>query len=266
MIYPNTEQIFASLELLVDRLPFDLPNHEDGGYVYPFIWDSNIHGEFNTFHLCRSNNWIKLTDAALVIKQWQGLEYAKAFNDFSLNDTAIKAWQDGIRSLEQIISSMLSFDRRLNNLQPYDFQLPNDVSPNGIILIQTDDGNWVGITSTVYVASDISEATLNFTPNIQPPLNIDANRSHISHQIADIISSLQKIKMSGDFGGGYPYSYSHQMVCGIGTTRELAWESTIQASGMLARGNLNTIYQRDDNLKGIVLFREETVLTSWYLY
>jgi hypothetical protein len=116
------------------------------------------------------------------------------------------------------------------------------------VCVCPDDGNWVGITSTVYVASDIPEATLNFTPNIQPPLNIDANRSHISHQIADIISSLQKIKMSGDFGGGYPYSYSHQMVYGIGTTRELAWESTIQASGMLARGNLNTVYQRDDNL------------------
>lgn len=241
MIHPNTEQIFATLELLVDRLPFDLPCHEDGGYVYPFIWNSNIQGEFNTFNLCRLNNWIKLTDMALVIKQWQGLTYTKAFSESILNDAQIEAWQDGIRSLEQSINC-------LNNLQAYDFQFPNDVSPNGIILGQTDDGHWLGITSTVYLASNIPKATLDFTQNFQPTLNIEADRSHLSHQIAETISSLQSFDLSGDFGGGYPYSYSHKMVYGIGKTRELAWESTLQASRMLERGKLNGIYQKNDDL------------------
>ena len=222
-------------------MPFDLPCHEDGGYVYPFIWDSNIQAEFNTLNLCRSNNWIKLTDAALVIKQWQGLAYAKAFNDFSLNGEEIEAWEDGIRSLAQILNS-------LNNLQAYDFQFRSDVSPNGIILAQTNDGNWMGITSTVYVASSISRATLDFTPNTRLPLELETNISAICDRIISIISSLRDIKMSGDFGGGYPYSYTHQIVYGIGTTRELAWESTLQASGMLEEGKLNTIYQGDDDL------------------
>jgi Nuclease A inhibitor-like protein len=235
------EQIFASLELLVDRLPFDLPYHEDGGYVYPFIWDSKVQAQFNIFNLCRSNGWIKLTDAALVIKQWDGLGYAQAFNDFSLNDGEIEAWQNGIRSLDQSLNC-------LNNLQAYDFQLQSDVPPNGIILGQTNDGNWIGMTSTVYVASGIPEATLDFTPNTQFSLDIAADRSDILTQIINQISSFQNIKMSGDFGGGYPYSYTHQMVYGIGATRELAWESTLQASGMLKRGKLNTIYQGDDDL------------------
>jgi Nuclease A inhibitor-like protein len=235
------EQIFASLEILVDRLPFDLPSHEDGGHVYPFIWDSKVQAEFNIFNLCRSNGWIKLTDAALVIKQWQGLAYAQAFNDFSLNDREIEAWQNGIGSLAQSVNY-------LNNLQAYDFQFRSDVSPNGIILGQTNDDNWIGITSTVYVASGIPTATLDFTPNTRSPLDIESDRSDIFTQITSNISGLQSIEMGGDFGGGYPYSYTYQMVYGIGATRELAWESTLQASGMLARGKLNSIYHRNRDL------------------
>ncbi len=243
------EQIFASLELLVDRVPFDLPYHEDGGHIYPFIWDSNIHGEFNTFNLCCSNNWTKLTDAALVIKQWQGLAYAKAFNDFSLNIEEITAWQDGIKSLEQIVLGADSpVENRLNNLQAYDFQFRGELSPNGIIIGQTNDSNWVGITSTVYVATNIPKATLDFTPSPRSQSNIEADRSSIFPRIASIISSLPTMRMGGDFGGGYIYSYHHQMVFGIGKTRELAWESTLQASGMLAQGKFNTIYQRDEDL------------------
>jgi Nuclease A inhibitor-like protein len=235
------EQIFASLELLVNRLPFDLPCHEDGGYVYPFIWDSKVQAEFNIFNLCRSNSWVKLTDTALVIKQWEGLGYAQAFNDFSLNDGESGAWQNGIKSLAQSLNY-------LNNLQAYDFQFQSDVPPNGIILGQTNDGNWIGITSAVYVASHIPNATLDFTPDTRLLLDIAADRSDISTQIINQISSFQNIKMGGDFGGGYPYSYTHQMVYGIGATRELAWESTLQASGMLAQGKLNTIYHRNSDL------------------
>jgi hypothetical protein len=235
------EQIFASLEILVDQLPFDLPYHEDGGYVYPFIWDSKVQADFNIFNLYRSNNWIKLTDAALVIKQWQGLGYAKAFNAFALNDGEIEAWQNGIESLAQSVNC-------LNNLQAYDFQFRSDVLSNGIILGQTNDGNWIGITSTVYVASGIPKATLDFTPDTQSPLDIAADRSDVFDRITSNISGLQSIEMGGDFGGDYPYFYTHQMVYGIGATRELAWASTLQASGMLARGKLNTIYQRDNDL------------------
>jgi Nuclease A inhibitor-like protein len=238
MIHPNTEQIFASLELLVDRLPFDLPCHEDGSNISPFIWDSNLQGEFSIFNLYRSNSWIKLTDAALAIKQWQGLAYAQSFNDFSLNNEEIKAWQSGIGSLAQSINF-------LNNLQAYDFQFRCDISPNGIILGQINDGRWIGITSTIYVASYIPKATLDFTPNTQ---YIELDRSDVFTQITSNIAGLQSIKMGGDFGGSYPYSYTHQMVYGIGATRELAWESTLQASAMLIQGKFNTIYQGDDNL------------------
>jgi Nuclease A inhibitor-like protein len=235
------EQIFASLELLVDRLPFDLPYHEDGGYVYPFIWDRKVQAEFNIFNLYRSNSWVKLTDSALVIKQWEGLGYAQVFNDFSLNDGEIGAWQNGIKSLAQSLNY-------LNNLQAYDFQFQSDVPPNGIILGQTNEGNWIGITSAVYVASHIPNATLDFTPDTRLLLDIAADRADILTRIINQLSSFQNIKMSGDFGGGYPYSYTHQMVYGIGATRELAWGSTLQASGMLAQGKLNTIYHRSSDL------------------
>jgi hypothetical protein len=246
---PKTEQIFASLEILVERLPFDLPYHEDGGHVYPFVWNTQVQSEFNIFNLCRSNGWIKLTDAPLVIKQWQGLEYTKAFNDeeheeineFFLNDENIHAWQDGIRSLAQSID-------RLDNIQAYDFQFRSDVSPNGIILGRDNDGNWIGVTSTVYLSGVIPKATLDFNRDPQSELDTTADRSEIITQITSNIASSKNIQLDGDFGGGYPYSYNHKIVYGIGATRELAWKSTIQASGMLSRGKFNNIYQKDSDL------------------
>ena len=41
---PETEQIFATLELLLEQnLPFNLPGHEDGGRIFPF---GRVEGEY----------------------------------------------------------------------------------------------------------------------------------------------------------------------------------------------------------------------------
>jgi len=71
----DPEEIFDELEILVNRLPFKLPHHEDGGIVYPFAWNSSSMDEFNSFNLLQANEWIKSTDTNLVITQ--------SGNDFS---------------------------------------------------------------------------------------------------------------------------------------------------------------------------------------
>lgn len=88
---PETEQIFATLELLLDgnlafrNLAFNLPGHEDGGQISPFVWDGSNSGEFNILNLCRANSWLQLTDVDAIVKDWQEMNYLKHFPNFSLN-------------------------------------------------------------------------------------------------------------------------------------------------------------------------------------
>jgi hypothetical protein len=275
--FMHPEEIFNELELLVDRLPFNLPYHEDGGVVYPFAWNSSVQGEFNIFNLFRANDWIEVTDTDSVIKQWKGLKYARAFRDLSLRKPEVKAWQDGVETLAQEIG-------KLTNLQAYDFRLKGDyISPSGIIIAQNNQGDWIGITSTVYVESGIPKEVVDLSPLDLPKLEAEQNNSDIavdsgqkkiislmpkapkpkhskntkcndyldgcntSPQIVTIISKLKGIELSGDFGSDYSYSYTYKMEIGMGKTHEVALQNTLKASGMLTINKFNTIYKNRDD-------------------
>ena len=232
----HPEEIFDELEVLVDRLPFNLPHHEDGGVVDPFAWNSSV-GEFNSFNLLQANDWIKLTDANVIINQWKELEYARRFNELSSRKAEVEAWQDGIEDLAQEVY-------KLTNLQAYNFSLKCDhQSPNGIIIAQMQDGKWVGITSKVYVASGIPDEVIDLSPLDRPISEIEKNRS----QIAVIISQIPAIVMNGDFAD-YSCSHIHKMIFSTGQSRESAWENTLKPSGMLTISKFNNIYKGRDYL------------------
>jgi Nuclease A inhibitor-like protein len=267
-MHPKTEQIFASLELLIDSLPFYSPVYRDTGRVYshPFIWDSNTQGEFNIFNLCRAKEYIKSTDSSLIIKQWQDLEYAQALNGFLFNTEERANWQDGIESLAEAFSS-------LKNIQAYDFHFQyynrREISPNGIIIGKIDENCWIGITSTVYISDKILKPELTITQIVSSPLNIATDGSELFSRICQTIATLESIDMYGDFAPGnasyyygHKYFYTHKIVRGVGKTKELAWESTLQASEMLEIGVLNRIYPRpecDKIIYGYYNYRNEEV-------
>ncbi|MGL5875440.1 MAG: nuclease A inhibitor family protein [Xenococcaceae cyanobacterium] len=245
---PETEQAYGTLELLVDKLSFDLPGHENGGYIYPLVWDETAQGEFNIFNLCQLKNWLKLTDADAVIKSWQQLEYAKCFNDFSLNPEQIKTWEDNIKSLWQIIN------HHLDNLESYIFNIGfYDKSPN-IIIGHTKDKDWIGIAQTIYVESNIPQEIIARSPinKTITTKTLGENTLSLDLKLKAITSKLGTIAMSGDFGGGYCYSYTHKIIYGIGATKELALENTLQKSGML----------EINNFKG--LYRDRQYLDNWF--
>jgi hypothetical protein len=272
----HPEEIFERLEILVEKLPFNLPNHEDGGHVYPFAWNSYANGEFNIFNLFKINNWIKPTDVNSVIKEWLEFKYAQEFSPVILSDRETEHWQDGIKTLSNVLNSLI-------NLQAYSFRLQEHRSASGIIIGQTTDGDWVGITSTVYVASFIGKEVIDFSTFNESRLKIDkrklapdlnqkavsslmpqapkqkiskqmkytelASKSGLLSQIGTIILNLKdntEVQNSGD--DGYPMSLVYKIVYGTGKTIEMAWEKTLQASHMLEIGKFNTIYHGDDEL------------------
>lgn len=271
----HPEEIFDTLEILVDKLPFNLPHHEDGGRVYPFAWNTNNQGQFNVLNLCQYNDWIKSSDVDTVINQWHDLSYVKSFNGGSFDGLEIGGWQEGIKSLALAIGS-------LNNLQAYNFRIKNGFHlQDGIIIGQTSDGIWLGITSTVYVSSGIPEDRISYSQIEQLPLKIEINRpieeqkstatslmpkspaakvasnkkytsllgeSHVISQVEEIIQDrLKNIFINADFAD-YGCSHDYKMVFGVGDSLESAWNQTLQASGMLKIAKFNRLYTRNDEL------------------
>lgn len=237
-MHPKTEQAYGTLELLIEKLSFNLPGHEDGGYIYPFVWEETVQEEFNIFNLCQSKNWLKITDTDAVINSWQHLEYAKYFHAFSLNPEQIKTWEDNIKSLRQIINN------NLDGLESYIFTLGSYGESPNIIIGKTKDNDWIGIAPTIYVETKISQeiiqrSPINETSKIQ---SFGENTLSLETKLKAILSKLGSISMNDDFGGGYYYSYTHKIVYGIGTTKELALENTLQKIGMLEVSNFQGLY------------------------
>lgn len=234
---PVTEQIFATLELLLDgNLAFNLPSHEDGGQISPFIWDESNSGDFNVLNLCRASGWLKLTDVDVTIKDWQKMSYMKYFPDFSLDLKQTKDLLCQIESLLQVINTSL------DNVESYVFNSPDSgFTLPGIILGKTKDEDWICISPTVYTETNIPQEQISRSPltnsaKFQP---LSENTLTILSTIQAITSEIGAISLSGDFGGGYMYNYTYQIVYEIAATKESSIEGALQASGMLEVAQFN---------------------------
>ena len=72
---PKTEQILATIEVIVQKgLWFMPPYHEDGGAFKPYVWDGEQQGKFSLLSLIKSERWIQETDIEEAIKNWQWSE------------------------------------------------------------------------------------------------------------------------------------------------------------------------------------------------
>lgn len=233
---PETEQTFATLELLLDgNLAFDLPGHEDGGQISPFTWDRSNSGEFNILNLCRANGWIQLTDVDAIVKDWQEMNYMKHFPDFSLSPKQKNDLIYQLASLFQVLNT------NLENLEAY---ILNSryfyVSNPGVVIGKTKDENWICISPTVYTETNIPQGQISRSPltNAVKPQSLSETTLTILSTIQAITSEIGTISLSGDFDG-YMYNFTYQIVYAIATTKESAIERALQASGMLELAQFN---------------------------
>ena len=239
----KTEQLLGTLELLVDKLSFNLPGHEDGGYVYPFVWEEVTQGKFNICNLCQANNWLKLTDTDAIIKSWQKLEYARCFNDLNFTLEQVKAWENKINSLQQVIQT-------LNSLKSYTFNFSSYGANPNIILGQIDDNAWIGIAPTIYVETNVSHEIIARYSQSEKNIASQYGEKTVEFEakIKTIIAKLESIALSGDFGGGYCYSYTHKLVYSFGATLESALNNTLQKTGMLEVSKFAGLYSGRQHL------------------
>ncbi|MBD2197877.1 MULTISPECIES: nuclease A inhibitor family protein [Calothrix] len=245
---PKTEQILATIEVILDsKSGFHLPGHEDGGYIYPFVWDATEKGEFNILNLSLSQNWLKLTDIENTIKSWRTMDYARNFNSFDLNENEQTDWANKIENLYQIIRDNLqdleSFFVKTSSYFPSDDLV-------GLIVGKTADGDWVTVFQTLYKETKIPQEQLSRSPVIHPisAQALRENTLNIVSQLQAITSELGTIHLAGDIGGGYYYNYDYQIVYGAAETKEAAMAQALQASGMLEIGIFHKFFSEKEYL------------------
>ncbi|PSF38116.1 hypothetical protein C7H19_06500 [Aphanothece hegewaldii CCALA 016] len=240
---PETIQILGTLQVLIEpSLYFYLPYHEDGGKGVPFVWEVAEKGEFNLLNLSREKGWLRLTDVAPVLKSWQDLEYLKSFPDFSL-DSSQKALRDTkFLELQQILET------DLHNCEAFILPYEGWSNSPGIIIGQTPDQDWICIAPTVYIPSEIPNDVIARSPLPTPKPSQPLPEQTIGSllKIQAIILELGSIQLNGDFGGGYYYEYTHQLVCAAAHTKELAIFTALQASGTLEIHQFDRLFSERD--------------------
>ncbi|MBN3890704.1 MAG: hypothetical protein HWQ43_16575 [Nostoc sp. JL31] len=162
---PETEQILGTLEVIIEpNSNFNLPGHEDGGYISPFVWKVSEYGEFNILKLSIFKDWLQLTDVDKTIVSWQEMEYLKTFNNFDFKKYEKNNRSNTIKVLFKMLSD------KLQNLESFDLKVYCYLLPNtsiGIIVGKTIDSDWICVCPTIYKETEISQQQIFRSEQLQ---------------------------------------------------------------------------------------------------
>ncbi|MEH2368117.1 hypothetical protein [Nostoc sp.] len=253
---PETEQILGTLQVIVEPyLTVDLPGHENGGTIVPFVWDVSEQGEFNVINLCLANGWLQLTDVDKRIRSWQKMEYAKSFYDFYLGVEEENLRKNIFEYLLQFLHINLqdleAFLQDLESFSSMPYSCSRGVVLPGLVIGRTTDGTWICICPTVYKETAIPQELIYRSPLSQSTSSqlFAENTLNLISQLEAITSELGIISLEGDLGGGYYYNYDHQIVYDVAVSKELAFEQAFQKAGILELKQFHSLYQ-DKNYLG----------------
>ncbi|WP_414625002.1 hypothetical protein [Calothrix sp. CCY 0018] len=132
-----------------------------------------------------------------------------------------------------------------NNLQKLEtFNVTSSYEYNfGLVVGKTIDGDWIGVSPSIYRETHIPQKQIYRTPQNQDFSleRISQNTKNLVSQIDAIISELGTINI-GSEGGGYVINYDYYMVYAASKTKESALEKTLQASKMLEISRFHSFY------------------------
>ena len=232
----ETEKLLGTLELLVRK---------------PFFWETEKWGKFNIWNLMRSEGCVNLTDVEMAIAHWQNVEhwgtptnqiddfeYAPFRNerdddwDAKIEKFRVERYQKLLKLLKVELSDLQGFRIGINK-EPDDYF--EWLHPNfyfHILIGKTKDGDWFCFSPTI--PDEVSDRRLQ-------PLQTDSTETNslnskaldLQSKIDAILSELPPITIYGYYGGGYDYTYKHQIVYTIASNKILAVEKALQAAQML---------------------------------
>lgn len=240
----ETKNILATLEILLESCRcIHFGGHEDGGYIYPFVWEKSKQGEFNPFDLGISKGWLMLIDNDAIETSMQAIEYCKSFNSFSLKE------DEEEQRIEKTIALLRLLENNLQELETFETQTFYYAEGSiNLIIGRTIDGDWISVCPTAYIETSIPQQQISRTIQEQE-FNFDGigeNTKSLILEMEAIISELGTINISGDFGKGYTYDYPHSVVYAASKTKESVVEKVLQSTGILELSQFQSFYSQMD--------------------
>lgn len=234
----ETKKILGTLELLLESCPcINIPGHEDGGYIYPFVWDKSKQGDFNPLNLSLSQRWLKQTDDDVIRQNWEEMEYVLSFHRFDLDTEEINHKSLIIPTLFQLLGDNLQDNKYFNLETAYD-------SPVGLVVGKTIDGDWISVCPTVYRETHIPQKQISRTQLNQESSfeQIGENTKSLISEVEKIISEFGVILLEGGDIHNYTCDHDYRMTYAAAKTKELAVKKILQASGILEIYQFHSFY------------------------
>ncbi|MDY6804459.1 MAG: hypothetical protein SXA11_11725 [Cyanobacteriota bacterium] len=248
---PETERLLATLEILCHN-PSDA-----------LFWETEKRGEFSLLKFMQQQGFIKLTDLEVAVENWQETElrgtadrddyyYAPEPEErINILDEETKTFRsEKYRLLLQTLASNLTeiqaFNISASHLQKHSWQTYNHYNFCAVIG-KTKDKDWLCLAPTVPNQVFYYSYKSHSHPQAESTESLGGNTKKLLSQIQDIISELTPTLMYGYYGGGYDYTYHHQIFCQAATKKELVFELALSRAGMLKFSSIENM-NNDDKL------------------
>ena len=233
---PETERLLGTLEIICQN-----PS-------YALFWETEKRGEFSLLNFLQKRGFMKLTDLEVAVENWRETElrgtagrddyYAPEPEDrINILDEETKAFRsekyrlllEAIASnLEQVQAFNIS-DRHLKKQSYWSYNYYDFCAVIG----KTKDKDWLCLAPTVPNQVFYYDYRSHSHPEPESSESLGENTKNFLSQIKEIISELTPFEIYGYYGGGYDYTYQHQMFCKAATNKNLAFELALCQAGML---------------------------------
>jgi hypothetical protein len=252
-MHSQTQRLLATIEVIQDpSLTFSLPYHEDSAPWKPWVWDSDVHGEFSPLNLAQQEGWLEVTDPEIALKHWQFSEQQGLAGEGILEcdpscieDDDAKILQDepSRKQRSDAYEQLLAWiEKHLSNLQATLVKCHSGYTW-AFVVGKLSNGQWLALAPNVP----------NETPCYVTPMNTprdpsdhrdrdiivsDLPTTEQTEQFSDpqldqILSSLGAIKIYGWYDGGYNHTHDYRLVLAQDTSKALAIEQLFRATGFL---------------------------------
>jgi hypothetical protein len=244
----QTQRLLATIEVLQDpSLTFSLPYHEDSAPWQPWVWDSDVHGEFSPLNLAQQEGWLEITDPEIALKHWQFSEQTGLAGEgiYERDDDDAKILLDGPtreRRSDTYAQLLAWLEKHLTDLQATLVKCHSGYTW-AFVVGKLASGQWLAFAPNVpnetpcYVTpmhtprdpSDHRERDIIVSdlPTIEP------TEQFSDPQLDQILSGLAPIKIYGWYDGGYNHTHDYHLVSAQGTAQSVAIDRLFRATGFL---------------------------------
>jgi hypothetical protein len=246
MLQPESQTILETLQPLVEpemgwllRLPY----HEDGGTLYPFVWDGSEQGEFRLWSLLQAEGWSQTTTLNAALENWSlpdrtgtvngetGLlpssDQAGILLDAATQKARLALYQALLDWLEANLQNLTAFRLSCTSEQDADPYV-------AVIVVGQAADVWLSVAPSIphatpersfpFQAGAVPVSSQSAVSQLEPQLQISLEQK---------LNQLGVIRVYGYYGGGYDQMHDHKLVYATGISQTAALEQVLHIAGAI---------------------------------